>query len=60
MSRSRILRYNSQLDTAYKRTALFVREGQNTWKDIDDEIKAVEKAKKNAEEMLDMNFLTKY
>ena len=51
LGRSRVLRYNSQLDTAYKRTALFVREGQNTWKDIDDEIKAVEKAKKNAEEM---------
>ena len=51
LGRSRVLRYNSQLDTAYKRTAFFVREGQNTWKDIDDEIKAVEKAKKNAEEM---------
>ena len=51
LGRSRVLRYNSQLDTAYKRKTPFVREGQNTWKDIDDEIKAVEKAKKNAEEM---------
>ena len=51
LGRSRVLRYNSQLDTAYKRKTPFVREGMNTWEDVDDEIKAVEKAKKNAEEM---------
>ena len=51
LGRSRVLRYNSQLDTAYKRKTPFVREGMNTWEDVDDEIKAVEKAKKNAEEL---------
>ena len=51
LGRSRVLRYNSQLDTAYKRKTPFVRDGMNTWEDVDDEIKAVEKAKKNAEEL---------
>ena len=49
--RSRVLRYNSQLDTSYHSQTAFVKEGLNTWDDIDDEIKAVEKAKKNAEEI---------
>ena len=51
LGRSRVLRYNSQLDTAYKCQTPFVREGLNTWEDINDEIKAVERAKKNAEEL---------
>ena len=51
LNRSRTLRYNNQLDTAYKRTSPFVKEDLNKWKDIEDEIRAVERAKKNAEEM---------
>ena len=59
MSRSRILRYNEQLDTSgIKRTTPFFKENMGVWEDIDAEIKAVEKAKKNAEEM-QMN-LTSY
>ena len=51
LSRTRVLRYNSQLDTSCKRTSPFMREDLNTWEDINDEIKAVERAKKNAEEL---------
>ena len=51
LQRSRILRYNSQLDTGVRQKTPFAKEGLGQWKDIDDEIKAVEKAKKNAEEM---------
>ena len=51
MSRSRVLRYNSQLDTTCKATAAFLPDNLNKWEDIDDEIKAIEKAKKNAEEL---------
>ena len=58
LQRSRILRYNSQLDTGVRQKTPFIKEGLGQWKDIDDEIKAVEKAKKNAEEM-QMN-LTSY
>ncbi len=58
LQRSRILRYNSQLDTGVRQKPPFIKEGLGQWKDIDDEIKAVEKAKKNAEEM-QMN-LTSY
>ena len=50
--RSRALRYNSQLDTAQKKAMLpFTKEGKGKWKDIDAEIKAVERAKNNAEDM---------
>ena len=57
--RSRTLRYNSQLDTVEKRAKTpFVKEGKGKWKDIDDELKAVEKAKSNAEEM--QNSLVSY
>ena len=58
LQRSRILRYNSQLDTGARQKTPFAKEGLGLWEDIDDEIKAVEKAKKNAEEM-QMN-LTSY
>ena len=51
MSRSRTLRYNSQLDTACKATTDFLPEKLNTWDDIEDEIEAIEKAKKNAEDL---------
>ena len=59
MQRTRILRYNSQLDTAMREAkTLFAHEEMMKWKDISKEISAVEKAKKNAEE-LQMN-LTSY
>ena len=58
LQRSRILRYNSQLDTGARQKTPFAKEGLGLWEDIDDQIKAVEKAKKNAEEM-QMN-LTSY
>ena len=51
LSRSRVLKYNNQLDTAYRSQTPFLKEDLNTWKEIDDEIRAVEKAKRNAEEM---------
>ena len=53
VKRSRTLRYNNQLDSAGKagRTVPFTHESLNKWKKIDDEIKAVEKAKDNAEEL---------
>ena len=51
MSKARTLRFNSQLDTTCKATTAFMPENLNTWEDIEDEIKAVEKAKKNAEEL---------
>ena len=51
LNSSRILRYNSQLDTGVKYTAPYVREDLGQWKDIEAEIKAVEKAKHNADEM---------
>lgn len=57
---SKTLRYNSQLDTVAKRrpTSPFIPEEQHTWKDIKDEIKALEKAKNNADEL--QNTLTTY
>ena len=54
LRRSRVFKYNSQLDTAQKkkvRTSPFVPENLGKWKKIQDEIAAVEKAKKNAEEL---------
>ncbi|MBR5568371.1 MAG: methionyl-tRNA formyltransferase [Bacteroidales bacterium] len=53
VNKSRTLRYNSQLDSAGKagRTVPFTHENLNQWKKIEDEIKAVEKAKDNAEEL---------
>ena len=50
-SKSRILRYNPQLDTSCTNTAFFEREDINTWPDIEGEIRAVENAKKSAEDM---------
>ena len=51
LARSRTLRYNSQFDTTHKYKTPFIKEGLNEWHDIDAEIRAVEKAKKNAEEL---------
>ena len=52
LQRARTLRYNSQLDTARKEDKThFAHEELMKWKDIDKEISAVEKAKKNAEEI---------
>ena len=49
--KARTLRYNNQLDTACTNTSHFEREDLNTWPDIEEEIKAVENAKKSAEDM---------
>ena len=53
LQRSRTLRYNSQLDTARNKgiTTPFVRDDFNKWKNIDAEIKAVENARNNAQEL---------
>lgn len=53
MKKSRTLRYNSQLDTAtqYIPKTAFAREGIGEWKTIKAELEALEKAKKNAEEI---------
>ena len=52
LKRSRTLRYNEQLDTAgVKRTTPFMAKDLGKWRKIQEEIKAVEKAKKQAEEM---------
>ena len=53
LRRSRTLRYNAQLDTATRNipTTPFIQEDGGKWKSIKDEIEALEKAKKNAEEI---------
>ena len=53
LNSSRALRYNSQLDTAskVKRTTPLKRDDEGTWRSIDDEITAVEKARQNADEL---------
>ena len=51
VGRSRLLRYNSQLDTGVKYKTPFNREDIGVWKNIGDEIKGIEKAIRNAEEM---------
>lgn len=53
LRRSRTLRYNAQLDTATRNipTAPFIQEDGGKWKSIKAEIEALEKAKKNAEEI---------
>ena len=57
--RSRVLRYNSQLDTAEQKAVRpFAKEGAGDWKDIESEIRAVERAKNNAEEL--QNNLTSF
>ena len=53
MGRSRTLRFNPQLDSASKvgQKTPFIRDDIGQWKSIEDEIEAVGKAKKNAEEL---------
>ena len=53
LRKSRTLRYNSQLDTATARIpqTSFHRDDIGKWKSIAEEIAAIEKAKKNADEM---------
>ena len=53
LRRSRTLRYNAQLDTATRNipTTPFIQEDDGKWKSIKAEIEALEKAKKNAEEI---------
>ena len=53
---SKTLRYNFQLDTSgvKGRTTAFNKEGQNSWKDINAEISAIERAKSNATELQNM------
>ena len=55
-----IFRYHSQLDTAKANRihSEFIKEGQNTWKEVSAEISAVERAKSKAEEM--QNMLTNF
>ena len=50
-SKARIIKFNDQLDTLNTNTSPFVKENINKWKDINKEIKAVERAKQNAEEL---------
>ena len=56
MTKSRSLKYNSQLDTASKivRTTPFEREDKNKWKSIDKEIESVKKAISSANDMQQM------
>ena len=57
--RSRTIRYNAQLDTIEQKAVRpFEKEGAGKWDDIEAEIKAVERAKNNAEEI--QNILTSY
>ena len=53
LNRSRTLKYNAQMDSAGKagRTTPFIKKETDKWRDIEAEIKAVEKAKSNAEEL---------
>lgn len=53
MAKSRTLRYNSQLDTAQRvvRTTPFAHEKLGKWEKLEKEIEAIDKAKKNAEEL---------
>lgn len=53
MRTSRTLRYNGELDTTsrVKRTSPLALENMGTWKDIQDEIEALGKAKKSAEDI---------
>ena len=53
MRASRTLRYNGQLDTAtkVKRTTPFVKEDMMKWGKVQDEIEALRKAQKNAEDL---------
>ncbi len=54
LNNSRAIRYRSQLDTA-QRTSLptvnFTAKNKGRWKDIDEEIKSVERAKENARDL---------
>ena len=52
MKRSRVLRSNEQLDTTgVQRTTPFIAKDLGKWRKIQDEIQAVEKARKQAEEL---------
>lgn len=53
INNSRLLRYNQQLDSAGRagRTTPFVKAEEDRWKTLEAEIKALEKAKSNAEEL---------
>ena len=53
MRKARVLRYNGQLDTATRNIpkSEFVANNSGEWKSIKDEIAALEKARKNAEEI---------
>ena len=53
---SKTLRYNFQLDTSgvKGRTTAFNKDGKNSWKDINAEISAIERAKSNATELQNM------
>ena len=56
IGKSRFIKYNSQLDTSAKRrlTSPFEHADLDKWKNVDIQISATEKAKKNAEELQNM------
>lgn len=56
MQKSRALRYNRQLDTAGTegRSTHFIREDLDRWKSLDEQIKSVEKARNNAQDLYTM------
>ncbi len=56
IGKSRFIKYNSQLDTSAKRrlTSTFEHADLDKWKNVDIQISAIEKAKKNAEELQNM------
>ena len=52
LKKSRVLRYNAQLDTAgVRRTTPFIAKDLGKWRKVQDEIQATEKARKQAEEL---------
>ena len=53
MRKARVLRYNAQLDTNTRNmpSTPFIKEETGKWKSLKDEISALEKARKNAEEI---------
>ena len=57
LSKSHLIRFNEQLDTGCTNKTPFNMEGIGEWKSLDDEIRAVERAKKHADD-LQMNIST--
>jgi lipopolysaccharide export system permease protein len=51
LSKSHLIRFNEQLDTGCTNKTPFNMEGIGEWKNLDDEIRAVERAKKHADDL---------